>query len=62
MTALGALYLVSALYLTGLVSFTLSLLEEHEGAGLWRATFRRWGKFLLGLVVLGAVVGILSLF
>ncbi len=57
----GALYLSTLGYLTLLVAFVVSLLEEGPGGALLRQTLRRWGKFLLGLVVLGAIVQVLSL-
>lgn len=57
----GILYVGALGYLTLLVAFVVSLLEEGLGGALMRQTLRRWGKFLLGLVILGAIVQALSL-
>jgi len=57
----GLLYIGSGLWLTLLVAFVVSLLELGFCAELWRRTARRWGKFLLGLVILAVVVQALSL-
>jgi len=53
-------FLSSALYLTLLVSFTISLLASNFDHTLVRQTLRRWGKFLLLLVLLGVVVHLIS--
>ncbi len=57
----GILYVSALGYLTLLVAFVVSLLEEGLGSTLVRQTMRRWGKFLLGLALLGAIVQVLSL-
>ena len=57
----GVLYVSALGYLTLLVAFVVSLLEEGFGSALVRQTMRRWGKFLLGLVIMGAIVEVLSL-
>lgn len=58
----GIVFLASGLYLTLLVALVISLLEQGIAKGFLAHTARRWGKFLLGLVVLGVVVEILTLF
>lgn len=57
----GILYVSALGYLTLLVAFVVSLLEEGLVSALVRQTMRRWGKFLLGLALLGAIVQVLSL-
>ena len=56
----GMLYVGSALWLTLLVAFVVSLLEDGFCASLAKNTARRWGKFLLGLVILAIVVQVLT--
>lgn len=58
----GLIYIGTAIYLTFLVALVISLLEQGIGKGFWHHTGRRWGKFLLGLVILGITVQILTLF
>jgi hypothetical protein len=57
----GPVFLTSAIYLTLAMSFVVSLLETGFGPGLWKHTFRRWGKFLLLLVILGIVIEVLTI-
>jgi len=53
-------FVLSAFYLTLLVAFTLTLVEHGYGRAILSHTLRRWGKFLLLLVVLGVVVQVLT--
>lgn len=57
----GVLYIGSAIYLTLLVAFVVSLLEEGFGPELVAHTLRRWRKFAVGLAVLAGIVQILTL-
>ncbi|MEQ8822123.1 MAG: hypothetical protein RLY93_17945 [Sumerlaeia bacterium] len=57
----GPVYILSALYLTLLVSLVISVLEPEWRNKLWKNTLRRWGKFLGGLAILGVIVQILTL-
>lgn len=56
----GMLYIGSGLWLTLLVAFVVSVLEDGFCGALVKNTARRWGKFLLGLVILAAIVQVLS--
>lgn len=56
----GLLMLGNALYLTFLVSLVVSLLDTECNKRLFKETLRRWCKFLLGLIVLGFVVQIIT--
>lgn len=57
----GFIFIPTAVSLALVVSFVVTLLELRPGAPLMRPTLRRWGKFLLGLAGLAAVVQVLSL-
>ena len=58
----GIPFLFTALYMTLVVAFVVTLLEVgYGGKGLWWHTFRRWGKFLLLLIALGILVQILTM-
>jgi hypothetical protein len=56
----GIPFIVSSVYLTLLVSFTMTLLETGLDEILLRKTLKRWGKFLLLLGVLGIVIQVLT--
>lgn len=56
----GIPFVLSAVYLTLVVSFVVSLLESGVCAATMKQTFRRWGKFLLLLVVLAIVIQLLT--
>jgi energy-coupling factor transporter transmembrane protein EcfT len=56
----GIPFVVSALYLTLTVAFVVTLLERGYSQRLVWKTLRRWGKFLLLLVILGIVIQILT--
>jgi len=56
----GWIFLAAALYMTFLVALVVSLLNEGLERSIIRQTLRRWGKFLLGLVILGIIVQILT--
>lgn len=62
MSLSGPLFVFSGLYLTLIVALVVSLLDASSWKGLLVQTARRWGKFLLGLVILGFVVQILTVF
>ncbi len=53
-------FILSLIYLTLLVSFIITLLEQNFSAKLIGKTFRRWGKFLLLLGCLAIFILILS--
>ena len=52
----GFVFVFTALYLTFLVALVVSLLDTQLGKSLPARTLRRWGKFLLGLVILAILV------
>lgn len=56
----GVPFVLSAVYLTLVVSFVISLLESGFCTTTVKQTFRRWGKFLLLLVVLAIVIQVLT--
>ena len=56
----GIPFIISSVYLTLLVSFTMTLLETGLDEILLRKTLKRWGKFLLLLGVLGIVIQVLT--
>lgn len=56
----GALFVVSAVYLTFIVSFVVTVLERGVAAGAMGKVLHRWGKFLLLLTGLGVFVMILT--
>jgi hypothetical protein len=58
----GWVFLGCGLYLTFLVALVISLLDQGFSKSVWAHTGRRWGKFLLGLVILGIGVQILTWF
>jgi hypothetical protein len=58
----GFYFALSALYLTLVVALVISLLDTGIRSGFLVRTLKRWGKFLLGLVVLGVIVQILTWF
>jgi hypothetical protein len=58
----GFFFALSALYLTLVVALVISLLDTGIRSGFLVRTLKRWGKFLLGLVVLGVIVQILTWF
>jgi hypothetical protein len=58
----GFYFALSALYLTLVVALVISLLDTGLRSGFLTRTLKRWGKFLLGLVVLGVIVQILTWF
>lgn len=58
---IGPLYLMTLGYLTLVVAVVLSLVEANNLREFSRMTGRRWGKFLLGLVLLGIIIQGLSL-
>ena len=59
---MGWIFIVTGIYLTFLVALVISLLDQGLTRELGVHTGRRWGKFLLGLVVLGIIVQILTVF
>lgn len=54
-------FLLSLFYLTLAVAFVVTLLREGLGPLTAKGTARRWGKFLLLLVLLGAGIQVLTL-
>lgn len=57
----GFVFVGTALYLTLVVAVVYTLNERGFSRGFAFQTGRRWGKFLLLLVVLGIVTQILTL-
>jgi hypothetical protein len=57
----GIVFVGTCVYLSLLVSFVHTLNERGYARGIMFHTARRWGKFLLLLVVLGAIVQILTI-
>lgn len=57
----GAPFIAALIYLTFIVSFTVSLLETGFGPEIWRPLLRRWGNFLLALGILVILVEALTL-
>jgi len=53
-------FILSAFYLTLVVAFTLTLVERGFSRDILAQSLTRWGKFLLLLVGLGAVVQVLT--
>lgn len=53
-------FLLTAVVMTLVVAFTTTLLEVSFGPELLRHTLRRWGKFLLLLVVLAIIMQFLA--
>ena len=58
----GFVFVACALYLTLLVAFTITLLDHPVPRRIGSETLRRWGKLLGGLVVLGIVVQLITIF
>lgn len=58
----GVAFVASAIYLTLAVALAVTLLDTGFDRRFIQHTLRRWGKFLLGLVALGAIVQILTFF
>lgn len=56
----GLPFLMSAIYGTFIVAFVMTVLELDFSTGTLWHTMRRWGKFLLLLVILAIVIQILS--
>lgn len=56
----GMTFILTGLYLTFLVSLVMALLEPEWKQRLPLRIGRKWGKFLLGLVILGVVVQVLT--
>jgi uncharacterized membrane protein len=56
----GVLFVLSALYLTLVVSVVISLLDHPVPQTLVRDTIRRWAKFTGGLLALGFVVQVMT--
>ena len=57
----GIPFVSTAIGASLVVSFVMTLLELNFGPGLAKHTFRRWGKFLLLLGILGIVIQFLTL-
>ncbi len=55
-----SLTVASLVYLSFFLCLVLGILEGTSGPKLWGAVFRRWGKLLGGLLVIGIVVQILT--
>lgn len=55
MTRIGIIYLVSALYLSGVICLSFSIHENDQPGWIARETLRRWLKFL-GLTLIIAIV------
>jgi len=62
MTYIGVCHLFSAVYLSFVVSFVISVNDNDDPKRMARETARRAGKLLGGLALIALVVGILSLF
>jgi hypothetical protein len=56
MTQLGIVHLLSALYLSAVICFMVSLNENRQPRRILRETFRRWAKFLIFTLAIGLVV------
>jgi hypothetical protein len=56
MTDIGIVHLLSAIYLSGVISLALSLNENRDPRRILRETLRRWAKFMGFGAVLGVVV------
>jgi hypothetical protein len=60
MTPLGIINLLSAIYLSGAISLAVSLNENRAPRLILRETLRRWRKFLLWGLILGALITLIS--
>jgi hypothetical protein len=47
MTPTGVIHLLSAIYLAGILSFSVSLNENRSLRRIVRETLRRWSKFIV---------------
>ena len=56
MTRVGLVYLLSAVYLSGVISLAISLHENDRPGRIARETLRRWAKFLGLAGLIGALV------
>lgn len=57
----GWVFLGAVGYLSFAVALSYTLSKEGFTQTFWPKTLGRWGKFLLGLGFLGAIVGLLTL-
>ncbi len=57
----AAPFLISAIYLTLIVAYSMTILETGYDGLVVKRTMHRWGKFLLLLVGLGIVIQFISL-
>lgn len=60
MTPLGIINLLSAIYLSGVISLAVSLNENRTPGRILRETLRRWRKFMLWGVLLGGLIMLIS--
>ncbi|CAN5248525.1 hypothetical protein BH09SUM1_BH09SUM1_10690 [soil metagenome] len=56
----GLPFVLTALYLLLLVSYVMTLLEDNATRPMLHRVLHQWGKFLLLLVILGAMVQVLT--
>lgn len=62
MMAFGILNIISLIYLTALVALIMGMGESDNPGEATRHVFGCWGKLLGGLVAIGLIVYIFSLF
>lgn len=60
MTELGIIHLLSAIYLSGIISLSVSVNENRDPKRIVRETLRRWVKFLCFTIGIGVIVWFLS--
>lgn len=60
MTELGIIHLLSAIYLSGIISLSVSVNENRDPKRILRETLRRWFKFLGFTIGIGVLVWFLS--
>jgi energy-coupling factor transporter transmembrane protein EcfT len=60
MTPTGIVNLLSALYLSAVICFAISLNENRAPARIVREALRRWVKFMLVAVAIGLVVQLIG--
>jgi hypothetical protein len=60
-TAIGLIHILSMLYLSGVICFSVSLNENVQPGRIVRETLRRWLKFSAVSVVLALAIHLMSL-
>jgi hypothetical protein len=60
MTTLGMLNLASIVYLAAVISFVFSFNEQREPGRIFKEALRRWIKFMVIVLIIGAIVTVVD--